>query len=734
MRLELDSVTGPLEVPGLKLLASLGDLGGVTDCEEWVFDGSNFKFIEPEGGRVLRVGRARAAHIDIPYDLRFKGSCEVTLRLTARMQPFEVTTSLISSGEVIARASAQVSPWKNQQEVLLRFNDAEYASRHIDHLVLGFSPGVEPVFLYSVEIEDVRPGARLPASAFGGWDLVELGTDARRSTFLAPGRPLKTRLVVDRPGLKLSFSQGAPADFHDPLGGAPVWLEITDEGGASSEVISKAAPSAEPTWVETQVALDPWLGQELSLVFHLDATATGYRALSQPTLTAEGEAAPTVLLVTSDTHRADHLGFLYADGELRTDAIDSLADRGVAFTNAVASVNNTTPSHVSLMTGLSPRDTGVVANALPISDAAPTLAEAFHDLGYATLAVVSASPVSYRYCGLGQGFDRYSGPGERSWRGSVETSSQLESWLPEYEHAPLFVWLHIYDAHGPYKPPEDYRHLYYPEDRDPYAVVEGGEEPRVPRWDKSLQDPDFAAALYRSEITYLDEVLGGLLARPRLQGAVIAFTADHGETLERGMEEPFGHLSLTYNTLAVPLILTAPGLTPGEVRGVPVQQLDVGRTLLNLAGHPEVEFPGADLLAADEGSAAPRFGVQSNGDGASVLLGRWLFVLNLTGLQEDWGPAEETRHKARLFDVRADPQCERDVLTDNLHEATRLRALLIDWLGAGAQNDWLSEPNGSRLAIQRQLEELGYTASESVGSGGSWIDPECTCARCAEFD
>ena len=73
-------------------------------------------------------------------------------------------------------------------------------------------------------------------------------------------------------------------------------------------------------------------------------------------------------LITSDTHRADHLGFLFADGELRTDAIDALAERGVVFSNAVASINNTTPSHVALMTGLSPRDTGAVANALPISD------------------------------------------------------------------------------------------------------------------------------------------------------------------------------------------------------------------------------------------------------------------------------------------------------------------------------------------------------------------------------
>ena len=126
--------------------------------------------------------------------------------------------------------------------------------------------------------------------------------------------------------------------------------------------------------------------------------------------------------------------------------------------------------------------------------------------------------------------------------------------------------------------------------------------------------------------------------------------------------------------------------------------------------------------------------MQANGDGASVLHDRWLFVLNLTGEQRDWGSPEETRHAARLFDIQKDPYCERDVMAEHMSEANQLRELLIEWLGAGEQNDWLSEPDGSRLSIQRQLEELGYTASESNSDAGSWIDPECDCLRCREFD
>ncbi|MCH2106009.1 MAG: sulfatase-like hydrolase/transferase, partial [Planctomycetes bacterium] len=631
------------------------------------------------------------------------------------------------------RASAQVAPWKNSQEVRLRFDAADTAGKGIDHLVLGFAPGVEPAFLYSVELRDVIPGGRLPSAAFGGWELFEVGTDARRSTFLAPGRALRARHVVRRRGETLRFSQAAPALFHDPLGGGPLRLEITGASGESQTIISRLAPAERSAWLDSSVSLDPWLGEEVTLDFRLDSEAEGYRALTQPGISASGAAPKTVVLITSDTHRADHLGFLFEGGQLRTDALDALAARGVVFTDAVASINNTTPSHVSLMTGLSPRDTGSISNALPISEVAPTLAEAFRDQGYATLAAVSASPVSYRYSGLGQGFDRYSGPGARSARDSLETFQELEGWLSDYTDAPLFLWLHIYDAHGPYDPPAAYKNLYYPEDLDPYAERVTAEPPRFPYWDRRLKDPDYAEALYRSEITYLDELLASFLARARFQDAVIAFTSDHGETLARGLEEPFGHLSLTYNTLAIPLILVAPGLDAGEVRGAPVQQLNVGRTLLNLAGHHGLDFPGEDLLNAVEEGARPRFGVQANGDGATVLHGRWLFVLNLTGQQKDWGEPEETRHAARLFDIHADPFCERDVLAENKDEARQLWRSLIEWLNSGQQNDWLSETDGSRSAIQRQLEELGYTDSGGASSAASWIDPDCPCARCEEL-
>ncbi|MCH2106525.1 MAG: hypothetical protein MK291_07790, partial [Planctomycetes bacterium] len=123
-RLELEATDGALVAPEVTLLASLGDLGGVTDCADWSLDGPNFEFLSPEEGRVLKVGRARAAYIAIPAQHSFEGACEVTVRLISRVLPSELTSRLISGGEVIGRASAQVAPWKNQQEVRLRFDAA----------------------------------------------------------------------------------------------------------------------------------------------------------------------------------------------------------------------------------------------------------------------------------------------------------------------------------------------------------------------------------------------------------------------------------------------------------------------------------------------------------------------------------------------------------------------------------------------------------------------------------
>jgi len=398
----------------------------------------------------------------------------------------------------------------------------------------------------------------------------------------------------------------------------------------------------------------------------------------------------------------------------------------VAFTDAFSSINNTTPSHVALFTGLSPRDTGLVANARPLAEAAPTLAS------------VSAAPVNYSFCGLGQGFDRYSSPGLRSSRSSVDTLEQLEEWLPELDRVPLFVWLHIYDAHGPYRPPEKYWRMYYPPDADPYDANRPGADPSIaPGWDRAIADPAYTEALYKGEISCLDERLGAFLTIDRFWNGTVAFTADHGEDMRYG-EHPFDHNGLSLSTLSVPLIFKSPGLPAGVRRQDPVLMIDVGRTLLDLAGHPEAEFPGRDLFDTAAHAEGPRFAIQANGTGASVQLGRWMLVLTLHHSEhEPRVPEEEYHdryHEVRLFDLESDPGCTRNVWEENRDETVRLRGLLIRWLTESAPRGWQDPATALGTDVARNLAELGYVSSGVSGGSEEWIDPDCQCKWCKEFE
>ena len=178
---------------------------------------------------------------------------------------------------------------------------------------------------------------------------------------------------------------------------------------------------------------------------------------------------PNVLLITIDTLRADRVG------RGLTPSFDALAARGTRFTAARSTVPLTLPSHVSILTGTFPPENGVRVNGVTLappvlSEAAgrvegrPTLATAFHDAGYRTGAFVGAYVLDHRF-GLSRGFDIYddrvqrdpSGAArfEAERRGDIVVDAALK-WLPGGSK-PFFVWVHLYDPHAPYNPPQEFR-------------------------------------------------------------------------------------------------------------------------------------------------------------------------------------------------------------------------------------------------------------------------------------
>jgi arylsulfatase A-like enzyme len=575
-----------------------------------------------------------------------------------------------------------------------------------------------------------RPLERWLPIAREGARMVEiLESDGRVAVGLTASRPLETTLEADA-GQRLTFSHCVPPISRGPGREHALVVTLRDERGEQRR--ETLASSYE--WGTDSLSLEPFSGVVTArFELNLAGGTSGLVALGEPTLERVASHAPTVVLITSDTHRADHLGAL-SGGAVRTPALDRLAARGVLFEDCVSSANVTLPSHVTLMTGTPPRDTGVVYNADVLGDGPRTLAEQFHEAGWVTYAAVSAASLRHGRSGLGQGFDRMAGPAN----GFADASEGIErvlGWIEDAEGLPLFVWLHLFDAHTPYREQPSIEH-YYPPDRDPRDPA----LPELAAWKTThapadARDLDYVIGLYRSEITHLDAQLARLFDHARVERAIVAFTADHGESLTEH-DIYFGHQELYPQTLAVPLILTFPGAPEGQRATWPVQQLDLGRTLLQLAGLESADFPGVTIPVLGAGEQAlPRFALAAGGQSASVFAGDAFFVLHLTDHDHiDPNHPGYPAHSVELYDRAADPECLRELSAERPELAARLRELVIDWLLDARTMGWNVTGKSADADALDELAELGYTTDYRESAEILWFDPDCECTQCRTFD
>lgn len=254
---------------------------------------------------------------------------------------------------------------------------------------------------------------------------------------------------------------------------------------------------------------------------------------------------PPVLLITIDTLRADHLG-CYGSRTVETPNMDTLAAQGVRFDDALTQVPLTLPSHTVIFSGTYPMWNG--ARGHNFSRFRPDIglmAEAFQRHGYTTAAFVSSVVLESSW-GLNRGFETYddhfdSHPSEHgnpvfADRRAEETVRHLLAWFGTHDPRsrsakPFFVWLHLYDPHTPYDPPEPFHSRY-------------------------------AADPYGGEIAYADSQLGPLFDHLREIGfydrSLIILAGDHGESLMDHGEEEHGFF-IYRSTLRVPLILKLAG-------------------------------------------------------------------------------------------------------------------------------------------------------------------------------
>ena len=396
-----------------------------------------------------------------------------------------------------------------------------------------------------------------------------------------------------------------------------------------------------------------------------------------------------VLLISLDTTRADHLNcYGYAGTKTRT--LNRLARQGVLYGQAYTPAATTLAAHSSLMTGLYPLHHGVRANmGFRLEDRYVTLGETLRGAGYRTGAAISAFVLDSQF-GIDQGFETYDDDLTKGVqladqhvreRRAEQTNVDAKGWLREHGREKFFYWVHYFDPHDPYVPPEPYR-------------------------------TEYAQAPYDGEIDYADQQIGHLLdvldEIGVRQQTLVVFVTDHGEGLGQHGEEVHGVLMYD-STMHVGMIISAPSPFPqGQVVHDQVSLVDVMPTVLELLGVPIPD--GLD-------------GISLLGEVRTARSAIYMETLHPTFFH-GWAPLIGIRQgdykyilapQRELYDLRHDRGEE-----INLHEAqpevaNQCFRTLLDFVGA-------EDPYVAALAAQnlpadeetrRKLASLGY-----VGGGG----------------
>jgi arylsulfatase A-like enzyme/tetratricopeptide (TPR) repeat protein len=408
-----------------------------------------------------------------------------------------------------------------------------------------------------------------------------------------------------------------------------------------------------------------------------------------------------VLILSVDTTRSDHVG-CYGNRAIETPVIDGLAREGILFANTTTPSPSTVPAHASILTGLYPRRHGARANGtFRLDDEITTLGERLQARGYRTCAVVSSFVLDSRF-GLAQGFDEYHDDLSRGIQHSPHmfrerpaefTNEVAARWLREHGRDRFFLWVHYFDPHAVYLPPEPFRSRY-------------------------------SDNLYDGEIAYVDSMIGELLGILDEVGCrertLVVCTSDHGEGLGEHGEQTHS-LFIYDSTLQVPLIVSAPSVLPcGFIVSSQTSLADITPTVLALLGEEvPADLDGVSLLEAHAPSR-------------SVLV-ETIATMTLHG----WAPLVGTRSldykyilapRPELYDLRADPEELADLCRKKSTIASELRdSLLVAMAGDPLLSDRLVTPNlVMDEETRRLLESLGYvaTVSEPGAAPRSRLDPK----------
>jgi choline-sulfatase len=404
-----------------------------------------------------------------------------------------------------------------------------------------------------------------------------------------------------------------------------------------------------------------------------------------------------VVLISIDTLRADHLP-AYGYRGVETPNLDALRRDSILFENAYCQVPLTLPSHAVILTGRFPYQNGVRDNiGFRLSAGTQTLASILKQAGYATGAAVSSLAL-HSQRGLDQGFDLYDdqltaeSPDERP---GPQTVAVLERWIDAVGQRPLFAFLHLYEPHTPYAPPEPFRSRY-------------AERP----YDGEIAAADAAVGRF----------LDGLKRRGIYDRALIIFLSDHGEGLGDHGEEEHG-VFLYREAIRVPLWFKLPGSrSHGRVVPNPVGLVDIVPTVVAALKLPaERTLPGINLLGASPQVGASRH-IYSETLYPRLALG-WSDLACLVDDRIHYIEAP----RPELYDLVSDPGERRNLAGAKPEGLRSMRAELAKIPHS---------PPVSSQATPEEIEKLGALGYISVsrGSGGRELpDPKDRIAQLKKY-
>jgi len=438
----------------------------------------------------------------------------------------------------------------------------------------------------------------------------------------------------------------------------------------------------------------------------LSALAFGLAACqSAPPPTPAAAGPKHLVIVTIDTLRADRVG-VYGNTTVATPNLDGLARDGAMARHAAVHVPLTRPSHISLFTGLYPAEHGIRDNVSPpLGNGVPVLAEILEKQGFKTAAFVSSIVLS-KQSGLDRGFAHYSdhfdiGEDDARFLNTIQkrgdtTVAEAVAWLGEAGTERRFAWVHLYDPHDPYEPPE------------PYASRYAGRE-------------------YDGEVAWSDELVGRLdaaLAAAKVKDeTLLVVTSDHGEGLEEHGEAVHGFF-VYETTLGVPLLMRGPGIPAGARLAGVARTVDVMPTVLDLLGMaPQTpRVSGRSLVPALRGAPmddAPTFAESlvplvhyGWSDLRAVRDGRWKYIL---------APRPE------LYDLEQDPGERQNLIEREPQRARAYRSGIEQRLRE--EQALLRETGPAAASVPADLLEklgaLGYVSSAGPAAGkASGADPK----------